>query len=238
MTIEDNSERPLVGRASELARAEPADPEPARPEPTRPELDSPQLTERWREIEETGRAAAKLAGDLTPKQLWWRPASDRWSVGGCLEHLVRTGEEYLVVLDEAIEEGRTAGRTAEGPFRHNLAGRWVARMLEPPPRLKLPAPKRIRPRPPSTGETMEPGERAAGSSPLPGFLALRSHLARRLEAADGLDLGRIRVPSPFVPLLRFDLDSAFHVIAAHERRHLWQARQVTEADHFPSEEIS
>ena len=67
-----------------------------------------------------------------------------------------------------------------------------------------------------------------GESPLPAFLELRGRLRERLEAADGLDLGRVRVRSPFIPLLSVDLGSAFALVAVHERRHLWQARQVLE----------
>jgi hypothetical protein len=65
-------------------------------------------------------------------------------------------------------------------------------------------------------------------------MALRGRLAQRLGDAKGLDFGRVKVRSPFVPLLRVDLESAFLVVAAHERRHLWQARRVTEEEGFPA----
>lgn len=194
-------------------------------------LESPELQARWRELRETGELAAELAGDLTERQLWWRPSPERWSVGECLDHLVKTGEEYLVVLDEATAKGRAAGRTGTGPFRRTFLGRWIAGTLEPPPGSRFPAPKVIRPRRPAEPAS-EAGE-ADGESPLPAFLELRSRLRERLEAADGLHLGRVRVWSPFIPLLSVDLDSAFALVAVHERRHLWQARQVREHPEFP-----
>jgi hypothetical protein len=162
-------------------------------------------------------------------------------VAECLEHLVRTGEEYLPALDRAIEEARREGWTGSEPFRRTLLGRWMPGTLEPPPRLRMPAPKVIRPRrsreerPPAAdggGPSAGPGA-GGGADELARFLALRGRYARRLEEADGLDLGRARMSSPFVPLLRLDLESALRLVTAHERRHLWQAEQVTEMEGFP-----
>lgn len=198
--------------------------------PDRPELRSEPLEACRRELRAAGQEAERTAAGLVPGQLWWRPGPDRWSVGECLNHLVRTGEAYLEVLDEAIEEGRRRGLLSGGPYRPSLVGRWLARFLEPPPVLAVPAPKRIRPnRPAAKAPATEPEP-----DPLPDFLALRGRLGERLEAAEGLELGRIRVASPFFSFVRFDLGSAFRIVAAHERRHLWQARQVREAEGFPA----
>lgn len=196
-----------------------------------PELDlrTEALAESWRQLRSAGEEAADLAGGLTRGQLWWRPGPERWSVGACLDHLVRTGEAYLEVVDEHIDEARRREWLAEGPHGRTLVGRWLPRLLEPPPRLRVPAPRRIRPR------TTKPERPATGArdDPLRRFLALRSRLGERLEASEGLDLGQIRMPSPFFSWVRFDLGSAFRIVAAHERRHLWQARRVLQAEGFP-----
>jgi hypothetical protein len=39
----------------------------------------------------------------------------------------------------------------------------------------------------------------------------------------------IRFVNPFVRGVRFSLATGLHVIAAHERRHLWQARRTRDA---------
>lgn len=54
-----------------------------------------------------------------------------------------------------------------------------------------------------------------------------------LDSARGLDLGRLRVTSPVSRLLRIPLGSYLRISVAHERRHLWQAEQVTVAAGFP-----
>lgn len=195
------------------------------------ELESEELLASRDELREAGEEARELAGGLTPEQLRWRPEEDRWSVAGCLDHLVRTGDVYLEAFDEVIGRARREGRLAEGSYRPSLVGRWLVRVLEPPPGMKIPAPMRIRPRP-GSAEEGRPGDMSA-DDPLEAFLALRPRFEERLAAADGLDLGAIRMSSPFFSFLRFDLGSAFRIVAAHERRHLWQAREVTGAEGFP-----
>ncbi|HKK28662.1 MAG TPA: DinB family protein [Gemmatimonadota bacterium] len=213
---------------------------------SRDAFDTPALEAVRGELRAAGREAREMASGLEPRRLWWRPAPDRWSVGECLDHLVLTGEAYLPVLDETIADGRRRGLHAAGPHRRTLVGRWLPRLLEPPPGLRVTAPLEIRPRRPelqgSPREAPGPhGSRPAPTAPegsrgdpLAAFLELRSRFRDRLAAADGLDLGRLRMASPFYWWIRFDLGSAFRIIAAHERRHLWQARQVVETEGFPA----
>ena len=191
-------------------------------------LASETLRDRWLEFEDQGSQAGSLAGALTGEQLWWRPAPGRWSVGECLEHLVLAGEAYLEVLDESIAKARRRGWTADGPPGRGLLGNLLVHGVEPPARVKIPAPARIRPERPATPHD------DGGEGPLARFLALRGRYRERLEDADGLDLGRAKVRSPFVPLVRLSLDAALRVVTGHERRHLHQARRVLAAPDFPA----
>src|SRR6266545_284985 len=61
---------------------------------------------------------------------------------------------------------------------------------------------------------------------------VRDQLAERVRQADGLDLARVRTISPVNSLLRLPLGAYFNFILAHDRRHLWQARQVRNAPGF------
>lgn len=192
--------------------------------PNEPNLRSEELAGSWRELEAAGEEAEELAGGLARERLRWRPAPERWSIAECLDHLVRTGEAYLEAMDTTIGEARRDSHDGGGSYRPSLVGRWLVRVLEPPPGLRVRAPRIIRPR---------TADAEGADDPLAAFLGLRPRFRRRLEAADGLDLGRIRMSSPFFSFVRFDLGSAFRIVAAHERRHLWQARQVRRAEGFP-----
>ena len=194
----------------------------------------PQEEELVRRAEEFRRAASRaenLAGGLSERQLAWRPEPERWSVEECLEHLVGTGDAYLRVLDRVIREGRREERTGQGPFRHGPWNRWLVRLMEPPPRLGIPAPRVVNPL--KDDSARPPGEDMSGTPALARFVGLQDRLTERLDRADGLDLAGIHLSSPFISLVRMDLGTAFALVAAHQRRHLWQAEQVAQEEGFP-----
>jgi hypothetical protein len=58
------------------------------------------------------------------------------------------------------------------------------------------------------------------------FERLQAALRTELQAAQEVDLGRLRIVSPFAKRLRYNLFSAFSILPAHQRRHLWQAEQA------------
>jgi hypothetical protein len=47
-----------------------------------------------------------------------------------------------------------------------------------------------------------------------------------VHEANGRDLGRCRIRSPFDPRVSYNLYSAFAILPRHQHRHLWQAEQV------------
>jgi len=58
------------------------------------------------------------------------------------------------------------------------------------------------------------------------FASLQSKLAEQLTAARGIDLMKIKIVSPFDKRVRYNVYSAFRIVIAHQRRHLWQAEQA------------
>ena len=171
--------------------------------------------------------ADALAGPLSPHRLEWRPAAPRWSVADCLNHVNVTAEKYLPRLAEMIARGRTEGRVGHGPFRHPFAGNWFVRMLEPPPRRRLRVPGVFAPVPGRPAESL-----------LPEFRRLREALLDRLAEADGLDLAALKTSSPAARFFTLTLGQCFGALAAHDRRHLWQAKQVVAHPDFPKEASS
>jgi len=58
------------------------------------------------------------------------------------------------------------------------------------------------------------------------FMEWQDKLGATIRRADGLDLVRPRGRSPALPLIKWSLGALIAITLAHERRHLWQARQV------------
>lgn len=164
--------------------------------------------------------ARALVSGLSDAHGRWHPGPGAWSVAECLDHLATANRTYLAAMRPAAEAGLTRGRMQKRPAVPGLVGRWFIASLEPPvkPRLKGKAPRIIRPR-------AEPALADAFQSFLVSHEDTRAFLDRYMN----IDLARIRFPNPFVRGLRFSLATGVNVIAAHDRRHLWQAWNVRRA---------
>ncbi|HEY1303527.1 MAG TPA: DinB family protein [Vicinamibacterales bacterium] len=183
---------------------------------------TPEIDEFRSQFEQISSDAVALSSPLSDDQFVWRPASMAWSVAECLEHLNATARTYLPALDEGIADAIRRGLYAEGPFAYNWFGRLYVRFNEPPVRWRLQALPQVYP--------------AAGRSRreiLAAFRAYQVQYIDRLRQANGVDLSRARVRAPASKWLRIPLGTGFAVMAAHERRHLWQARKITGSPGFP-----
>ena len=162
---------------------------------------------------------------LSDAQFNWRPAQDRWSIAECLQHVNVSVAHSLGAFDRAIAEGRSKGRTASGPFHYGWFSRWMIASMEPPPKRRM-----------GTFPIFALPAGATYRLPevLPEFSAVRDRLAERVRQADGLDLKRQKAISPVNRLLRLPLGAYFAFVIAHDRRHLWQARQVRNTPGFGS----
>ena len=141
----------------------------------------------------------------------------------CLDHLNVAGALYVAAIDRGIADGRARELTGFRPYEPGLVERWIVRSLDAPPLFRTRSPQSFRPS----------GEVPPVARSLPTFLMLQADLIDRLRRAEGLDLARVKVTSPASALVRISLGGAFAATAAHQRRHLWQARQVRAAPGFP-----
>ncbi len=166
--------------------------------------------------------ALELVSGLRESQFNWRPSPQKWSMAECLLHLNIVGDRYVRIIEAALEDAKARRFTARGVIAHGFFGKWILANTEPPPKRRYKSPRGFTP---SYGQPI--------TAVLPTFLHLQDQLKLQIEQSTGLDLGRIKLPAPGLPL-RFNLLLTLEWIAAHERRHLWQARQVRESPAFPA----
>lgn len=163
-------------------------------------------------------AAERLAAGLTDEEFFWQPDEGRWSVAQCLDHLAVTNAIYGRGMADGVAAARERGWARTGPVRPGFFGQKFAASLEPPVKRRTRTPGRIQPR-----------MVRARDEALAAYRSAHDEIRRLLRDAAALDVNRATFPNPFLPLLRVKVSSAFHVIAAHDRRHLWQAEQVERA---------
>jgi len=166
------------------------------------------------------RDARAVVDGLTEALGTWRAEPSSWSVAECLDHLAVSNRIYLAAMEPSAAAARANGNYRQGPAMPGVIGRWFARTLEPPvkPRFKMKAPRKIRPR-----QSPPLGDATAA------FLTTQIDVQRFLRTYAGIDLTGVRFPNPFITGVRFSLATGLHVIASHERRHLWQAWNVRRA---------
>jgi hypothetical protein len=176
---------------------------------------SPQLARIDTELEDARRRAHALAGSLDHQRWARRPDPDEWSVAECLIHLNLTSRAFLPLIKNAIVTGRTRKVFSNGPYRRDVVGWFLSWMMEPPVRLPI-----------KTTPPFVPGDTEARDAVLSAFDSLQGELKACVTDASGLDLGRLRIVSPFDARLNYNLYSCLKIIPAHQRQHLSQAARV------------
>ena len=177
------------------------------------------------ELQRQTRQAASLVQGLGLPSLNWQPmAGKSWSVGQCLDHLTRTNTLSLNAMRAAVEENRDQLEPRQKALQPSgPLTRFYAKFSEPPPKVKLPAPRKLAP----------PSQLAEDVAA--NFAGTQNGLVEFVQQYGGADLGDVKYNNSLVSDLRITIDTGLVILAVHNRRHLWQAEQVRKNPDFPRE---
>lgn len=165
------------------------------------------------------KAADDLSAALSDTEFFWRPdGGTRWSVALCLDHLAIANDLYGRAMQGGLATARERGWRRRDPLTPGFLGRKFAESLEPPVKRRTSAPGKIKPQAARTRAEI-----------LAAYHDAHDRVRALLVEAADLDVNRATFKNPFIGLVLMRVSSAFHVIAAHDRRHLWQAQQVVAA---------
>jgi hypothetical protein len=159
------------------------------------------------------RHAEELIATVPASVLEHSPGPGRWSAAQCIAHLALTNFAYTAAMRYASMPAihlRNHERT--GPIHVGLPTRWFLSYLEPPVRKGSRSPASI-----------NPAAAVDARTALSEFQHSQAAVIELLMECRNLDLNKIRFSNPFIPGLRLTVGAGFLIIAAHERRHLWQA---------------
>lgn len=184
----------------------------------------PERADLDRQLDAITAEAERVLGGLSEDQVNWRPAPDRWSVGECISHLDVGIRAALPALDRAIETARERGFVGAGTGRYGWFANWMVRSQEPPVKRRM-----------TTFPVFQPvAARHDAPRLLAEFRTVRGELRERLTRAEGIDWGRAKVVSPASRFFRLPFGAYVAFLLAHDRRHLWQAREVRNHPGFPA----
>jgi hypothetical protein len=184
----------------------------------------PDLQQTLDEIDAADRAGDVIAATCTDEQFHWRPRQGKgWSVGQCLDHLATINVVYGDAIRRGIEDARARGWTRRAPAVPGFFGALFVRSLEPPVTRRLRAPTNVRPGPSRSRDEI-----------LGAYHAAHEDIRALVTDAAEIDANRACFVNPFLGVVRVRVSTGLRVIAAHDRRHLWQAEQVRKATGYPA----
>lgn len=160
-------------------------------------------------------------GELVRKQLMWQPEFDKWSVGQCLYHIWLANEKYLKFLGYTVRHS-PIHISPTAPYKSSWLGNRFIHAVGPRG-FAGKVPKAIVPI--YDNVPVEIAKLLAEQFIAIGVL---------LEDCKGKDLQRIKIPSPFIPFIRFQTGDALKAIEQHNERHIAQATRVMKLGRFPS----
>lgn len=143
------------------------------------------------------------------------PAPGSWSASQCLEHLSISSDAYFPVWQQVIANAGPRRVALHAPYPMDFWGRLLSWILEPPSRIRS-----------KTPIAFEPAADREIGSVLDGFLDRQERIIATLHRCRGRAIDQVKMASPVDPRIRYSIWSSFVIVAAHERRHLWQAEKA------------
>lgn len=160
-------------------------------------------------------------GSLSSEQLNWKPTVDSWSVAQCLDHLIKTNEQFYPEFEKLASGNRKNTFWQNySPFT-GMGGRFLINaVMNDSKKAKAPS-KNIVPPSDIPADIVE------------RFTASFEDVITKIEACSSVDLKRTVVSSPFLAVMTYTIDDAYTVLVEHSKRHIRQAKRVMEAEGFP-----
>ena len=174
-----------------------------------------------RELDEVGESVREKFGSMSPEQLNWKPASDSWSIAQCLDHLILSNEKFFGDLDGVAAGTRQNSFWEKWSPLSGIGGRFIVSSLK------------------KDSMKSKTGKSAAPPSDLGGdivekFIGHQRELAAKVRSTGKADWAKVKLTSPFLPLLTYSLENGVNIVVEHEKRHVRQAERVAGTEGFPA----
>jgi len=159
---------------------------------------------------------------LREDQLNWKPSPKSWSVAQCLKHLILASQGYITGMDKAISNHHSTGNSFK-PYQTTLSGKMMIFCVDPSVKIWIPAPSGFQPK----------QEEKFDSEIIKNYCALVKNISDSLEQAKEADWNKMKIVSPLISLLVFNMGDVFDILTLHALRHLKQAQKVISNEAFP-----
>jgi len=171
-------------------------------------------------IEQISKDVIDSFGALSDQQLNWKPAPESWSVGQCLDHLIKSNEEFFPELDAIAAGTRKNSLWQSWSPLSGIAGAFLVSTLK------------------KDGQKVKTNQKMTPPSDIPTDIVERfekhqQEFVQKIRAAEKADWRKIVLTSPFVKIMTYRMDVGLQALIEHEKRHVRQAKRVVAMDEFP-----
>lgn len=160
-------------------------------------------------------------GTLGVRRLNWKPDQSRWSIAQCLQHLLTANDLVLAAATHALSHSTTTV-WQRMPLLPRFFGRALIRSQSPNASRRYTAPVKAQP-----VDSDLPGDVIAR------FVDQQHTTAEWIGTLDERGAASTIMVSPFIRIVTYSVLDGCRLIAAHDRRHLEQARRVMRSPGFP-----
>ena len=172
------------------------------------------------EFEGITRDVRETFGGFSVEQLNWKPASESWSIGQCLDHLIKSNEEFYPELDKIAAGTRKNTLWQSWSPLSGIAGAFLVSTLKKDS-------QKVK-----TNQRMTPPSDIAADI-VDRFVRHQAEHIEKLRSASGADWNKVVLTSPFVKIMTYRMAKGVEALIEHEKRHVRQAKRVTAMDGFP-----
>ena len=174
------------------------------------------------EMRSVAEDASATFAQLSNEQLNWKSDEASWSVAQCLDHIIKTNEQFYPEFANLASGNRKNTFWQKVSPLTGWGGRFLIKAVsEDSKKAKAPS-KAIVP----------PSDINAGI--VDKFSKHIAEVNAKIEAVAEADRKTTVVTSPFLAVFTYSLDDAYTVLVEHSKRHIRQAKRVMEAEGFPA----
>jgi hypothetical protein len=174
------------------------------------------------QVDAISEEAAWRFAKLSREQLNWKPAPEQWSIAQCLDHLIVTNRQYIPQIEAIIEGKKRTTFWERLPWLPHFFGRLIIQSVDPARQKKV-----------KTFDVFEPRQSDIPLSIVEDFRRHNEVLKSMMHRSDHVDHKKSIITSPAASYITYSLHDAFQFMVLHEKRHINQARKLTERKAFP-----
>jgi uncharacterized damage-inducible protein DinB len=160
-------------------------------------------------------------GSLNTEQLNWKPQSEAWSIGQCLEHIIISNSRYFPMMEDLTAGDKKNSFWERLPLFPKMFGKMLIKSTQNES-------KKVK-----TFKVFMPSGSSINPDIIRQFTNHQEELKKLMLKTNPLNPTTI-ITSPVSKYITYSLQDALTILVYHERRHLNQAKRVMKTERFPS----